>query len=183
MMKTHFILIFIGVCAFIATSCTSRTQEKKEDPNTNTSAVIHSFSFDLEKASSGTIVTEAAHSGSYSCKVAGQGNYSNTEIFMIKDLNYSKISKVKLSVWYYPLENNVDASYVFNVRDTVAKKDICWKPIYIKGENVTPKQWYHLEGEIPVTKEEMSPNYIAQVYVWNGKGGAFLIDDLKVEMY
>lgn len=186
-MKTRLTLFSIIFASLIIGACSSRQQQEtpKTDENAQqASQSINSFFYDLERSdvllNPGVIVTDAAHSGKYSSKLATKDHYSSTIAIRVKDLDFSKISKAKMSFWYYPIAGNVDASYILNVKDSVSKKDISWKPMYLKS-TAGANNWYQFEGELVLTKEELNPAHVIWIYAMNNSANPFLIDDLKID--
>ncbi len=175
------VLLFCFVFAMAAFSLVKLKVKNKDV--TSGSTEINSWFFDLESNSilenGSTTKSGLAHSGTHSCKMDENTEYSSTFIFNQENLsNRSSFREVVYSFYIFaesPVDG-VEAVYSF---ETVNNKKSDWQN---QAFNISSGEWKKYEIIFPLNNDFRLYDGVMKLYVWNKNKQNFLIDDIAINL-
>ncbi len=145
-----------------------------------------SFFFDLENDTllemSESLTDDISHSGKRSSFVSGKDEYSvlirNKLIHIMNDT----VRTVGASVWLYPLNDNPECTFVFEVRNS-QDEQIYWNGKSTAKMNLIANRWQKINASFNISPDDyrkFGPDDNLCIYVFNNNNSKIYADDFEV---
>ncbi len=145
-----------------------------------------SFFFDLETNSSlemtESLTDKKSYSGKYSSYVSGKNEYSVMICKNLSQVMNDTIQTIGASVWLYPLNNNPECTFVFEVRNS-QNEQIYWNGKSTAKMNLKTKSWQKINASFNLAPEDyrkFGPDDRLCIYLFNNNNSKVYADDFEI---
>lgn len=141
------------------------------------------YFFDLETQDGITGVENLkegpAHSGKIVCDLSDGKEYGISIIKAIKDISETPLTKIGASVWFYPLEDNVNVVLTASVSNNKGET-VFWAGESTELSPFPKNKWTKLNMLYNLPADKITPEDKIMINIWNKGKNRVLVDDLEI---